>query len=130
MNYQRAKAAGEKAISSLNKAKDELKKAQNWGIVDLVGGGLVTSLAKRSKINHAQEFMNEAKSEIRKFSNELKYYTGTESLEIDVDDFMKFADWFFDGFVVDFMVQSKINKALEQVNDAITKIQYILRQLS
>lgn len=32
----------------------------------------------------------------------------TVNLNIDTHDFLTFADWFFDGFVADWLVQDKI----------------------
>lgn len=40
-----------------------------------------------------------------------------------------FVDWFFDGFVVDWMVQDRINQASRQVAEAICRVEGILRQL-
>ena len=48
---------------------------------------------------------------------------------IQTGDFLTFADYFFDGFVADMLVQSKINDARRQVEDAIEKVNYILGQL-
>lgn len=50
-------------------------------------------------------------------------------LDIETGDFLSFADWFFDGFVVDWMVQDRINQASWQVSDAIYRVEGILRQL-
>lgn len=43
--------------------------------------------------------------------------------------FLSFADWFFDGFVVDWMVQDRISQASCQVANAICRVEGILRQL-
>lgn len=42
---------------------------------------------------------------------------------------LSFADWFFDGFAVDWMVQSRINQAKEQVEEAIYRVERILSGL-
>lgn len=124
-----AVAAGQRALQSLRMAREELNHAKNWGIVDLVGGGLISSLAKRSKMNNAQNYMNQAKLDLRTFGDELDDVQDLQRLNIDTDDFLNFADWFFDGFVVDFMVQDKINKACAQVDDAIYRVENILKRL-
>ena len=43
--------------------------------------------------------------------------------------FATFADFFFDGFFVDWFVQSKINNSLDSVNGAISRINHVLRDL-
>ena len=44
-------------------------------------------------------------------------------------DFLRFADFFFDGFIADWMVQSKIRKGQQQVRQAIRRVEDIRRQL-
>lgn len=42
---------------------------------------------------------------------------------------MTFADFFFDGFLADVMVQSKINNAKKQVDEAIRRVEEVLVKL-
>ena len=51
------------------------------------------------------------------------------NLHIDTGDFLSFADYFFDGFVVDWMVQDRINNAKRQVEEAIRRTESIVNQL-
>ena len=44
-------------------------------------------------------------------------------------DFLTFADFFFDGFLADVMVQSKINNAKKQVDEAIRRVEEVLVKL-
>lgn len=122
-------AAGERALSSLYNAQNELRGAKNWGIVDMLGGGALVSLAKRGKMNKAQSYMEQAKQDLRSFSRELQDVDRYVDLNINTDDFLSFADWFFDGFVVDWMVQSRISKAAGQVDEAIRRVEAVLRAL-
>lgn len=48
---------------------------------------------------------------------------------MEVGSFLSFADFFFDGFVADYLVQSKISDAKGQVSDAIRRVEQILRDL-
>ena len=52
--------AGEAALSSLRNAQEKLNSAKNWGIWDIVGGGFMSSLIKHSRMDDAQEYMEEA----------------------------------------------------------------------
>ena len=125
-----AKHAGERALGSLYAARDELNKAMNWGYVDLLGGGAITSLIKKSKMRNAQACIDQAKRDLQAFQSELNDVTGIGSLDIGKDDFLSFADWFFDFFAVDFLVQSKIARAKDQVDEAICRVEQILKQLN
>lgn len=121
--------AGQRALRSLRAAADELKGARDWGILDMFGGGLISSLAKRKRMRNAQERMEDAKTDLRCFSRELQDVEMACNLNIETGDFLSFADWFFDGFFVDFMVQDRIRKAQEQVNEAIYQVHKVLEQL-
>jgi len=50
-------------------------------------------------------------------------------IDLGIDDFLGFADWFFDGLLVDWMVQSKINNAKDQINSLDEKIDSLINRL-
>ena len=62
-------------------------------------------MLKHSKMDHAKQNMDQAKYDLRNFSRELNDVNMACDLHIDTGDFLSFADYFFDGFVVDWMVQ-------------------------
>jgi len=120
--------AGEQALMSLHEAQKYLNSAGNWGIVDILGGGLITNLIKHSKMNNAQQCMETAKRDLRQFQQELDDVD--EYLpNIDIGDFLTFADFFFDGFITDIFVQSRISDAKEQVAEAIYQVESIVNRL-
>ena len=63
------------------------------------------------------------------FRDELGDIRDVENLNIDIDGFLAFADFFFDGFVADIFVQSKIRKGQQQVREAIRRVEDILSTL-
>ena len=121
--------AGERALDSLRTAKECLDSAKNWGLVDIFGGGFFTTMMKQSKMEQASRNMEEAKYNLRNFSKELNDVNMSCNLNIETNDFMTFADYFFDGVFVDWMVQERINTAKGQVEEAIQKTEYIVNQL-
>lgn len=122
-------AAGERALGSLKSAEEKLGSARNWGFVDLFGGGLITDLIKHSKMNDAVSYMEAAKRDLQSFQKELKDVNVPMDLRMEVGGFLSFADFFFDGLVADYLVQSKISDAREQVGEAIRMVQILLRDL-
>ena len=95
---QEAVQAGERALQSLYAARDKLGSARNWGIFDMLGGGFISDFVKQVSLD----------------------------LRMEIGSFLSFADFFLDGLVADYMVQSKIADAREQVDDAINRIEKIL----
>lgn len=121
--------AGNRALRSLKAAQENLSSAKNWGIWDMLGGGFISTMAKHSKMDRAKENLAKARSDLKSFSRELQDVNMACHLDIETGDFLSFADWFFDGFVVDWMVQDRINQASRQVEEAIHRVETILRQL-
>ena len=121
--------AGERALYSLKNAEEKLNSAGNWGIFDMFGGGLFSTIIKRSKMDDAQSLIETAKTDLMIFQKELKDVNIPLSLRVEVGSFLSFADFFFDGFVADYLVQSKITDAKSQVSDAIYRVEQLLREL-
>ncbi|MBR6325747.1 MAG: hypothetical protein IKR61_02995 [Lachnospiraceae bacterium] len=119
--------AADIAIRHLEEARRCLGSAGNWGLFDLFGGGALSGLIKHSKMENAEREIQEAKYALERFSRELRDVSGFSS--VHVDSFLTFADFFFDGLIADWLVQSKISKAKKQVDDAIHQVQMIRGQL-
>ena len=128
-DIREAQYAGQRALASLHMAEEKLGGARNWGIWDMFGGGIISTMAKHSKMDRAKQNMEQARYDLRNFSRELNDVNIVCHLDIETGDFLSFADWFFDGFVVDWMVQDRINQASRQVAEAIRRVEGILRQL-
>lgn len=121
--------AGNRALNSLRLAQSNLDSAKNWGFVDMLGGGLISTVVKHSKMYDSKRNMQQAKNDLRDFSRELEDVNMSNNLDIETGDFLTFADWFFDGLIVDWMVQDRINNASDKVDESIAKVEDILRQL-
>ena len=121
--------AGNQALRSLRQAKECLNSAGNWGIADLLGGGFISTFVKHSKMKNADELIQQARSDLRYFSRELMDVDNISDFHIETGDFLSFADYFFDGLIADWLVQSRINDAKRQVDNAIQNVEEILRRL-
>lgn len=125
---QDAIEAGERALRSLQNAKDYLRSAGNWGIVDLIGGGTITSLIKHSKMSHARDEMQRASDDLVKFADELKDLD-IQGDELRFTNLFSLIDMFCDNFVADFVVQFRINNTKDQVEQTIWQVNTILNEL-
>jgi len=97
-------------------ALNELKDAKNLGIWDMMGGGLLVTMAKRDHMATAQTIINDLNHSLKSFSKELSDVNMNMTGNIDIANYMGFADYFFDGFFMDMMVQDKINGALNKLS--------------
>ncbi len=120
--------AGERALSSLRLAQEKLDSARGWGFLDLFGGNLITGLIKHSRISDASRYVEDARRDLAAFQNELRDVRDLD-LDVRIGDFLTFADFFWDGFIADILVQSKINDARRKIAEAVGRTESIVREL-
>lgn len=118
--------AAEDALVYLRRAAQCLGGARNLGAWDLLGGGFLSTMLKHNKLDKARVEMENAQDALRRFARELR---DVEELNLDIDDFLTFADYFMDGFVADVMVQRRIRSAQAQVEEAIRQVEAIRETL-
>lgn len=104
--------------------------SSNWGIIDMLGGGLLTTMVKHSKMDDAAADLNEARDALQRFSRELQDVHSFVDFPFNTADFLSFADFFFDGFIADWLMQDRINAARDQVSEAKQRVNAIRSQLS
>ena len=121
--------AADAALKHLGNAADMLDGAGRWGIVDMLGGGLVTTLLKHRKISDAQDEIDEAKRALRIFVKELDDVDEATGLNVELGSGLQFADIFFDGVLADWIAQNKIDRAKQQVADAMRQVYAVRSQL-
>ena len=66
-----ARAAGTRALQSLDEAADQLDSARNWGLLDILGGGILTSLVKRARLDGASKAVERAQRDLAAFARAL-----------------------------------------------------------
>lgn len=114
--YTEAITAGNDAYHAIEETLEKLQSAQNWGMGDMVMGGLIVTAIKHSKIDSARNSANRAQRLLKRFGRELKdieYHP--KEIKIEIGSFLTFADYFFDGLIVDWMAQSRINASYDKV---------------
>jgi hypothetical protein len=99
----------------INQAEDKFRSARNWGIVDLLGGGLITDLIKHSQLGAASNSMNRISDLLRDLQHELKNIDIPTDYRMQLGGFSTFADFVFDGALADAWMESKIVSSLDQV---------------
>ena len=129
IEIQEAIDAADVALEYLGSARDYLSKASRWGIVDIIGGGPLITMIKRNNMKEARYQMEQARDALRNFSRELNDLRLFDEIDLDTDQFLGFADYFFDNPIMDFLVQNKITEASRQVEEAIDRVAQIQEEL-
>ena len=121
--------AGKTALHTVNEVLETLDNAEGWSTWDVMGGGLMADLAKYEELDDAQEQIEQLQVELRRFKTELSDVEITADLQITVDSFLKFADFFFDGLFADWAVLDHINQAQSRVENTKGQIKRVLALL-
>lgn len=125
-----ASSAGNSALSTARQVLDSLGSAEGWGTWDLLGGGLLADMAKHSHLDEAQSAIEHLQSQLRRFKTELADVTIHADMQVNVDGFLRFADYFFDGLFADWAVMDKISQSQSQVQSTKSQIESVLSRLS
>lgn len=123
-------SAGENAKRLLGQVQDDLDSARSWGTWDMLGGGLVATMAKHDRLDSAQSSIRAAQRALSDFRTELADVGRLEVPSIQIGEFATFADYFFDDIFSDWYVQSSIKKAQYGISEARMKLTAALRSLT
>ena len=126
---EEALSAGENAKRLLGQVQDDLDSARSWGTWDMLGGGLIATMAKYDRLDSAQSSIRAAQRALSDFRTELADVSQLQVPSIQIGEFATFADYFFDGIFSDWYVQSSIKKAQEGVSEVHMKLTAALRDL-
>ena len=126
---QEAISAGQKAAFTTECVLGKLDSAEAWGTWDILGGGLLSTAAKHGNLDDAQSYITELQMDLRHFNTELTDISVQTDIHVNTDDFLRFADYFFDGIFADLAVQKRIKQSKEQVQGIKTEIESVLEEL-
>jgi len=127
--YGEAFTAGAQARNALERALKSLGSAEGWSNWDMFGGGFISTAIKHEKMDDAHGDIHEAQQALRQFQNELSDITDTALTDLENDQLLNFADYFFDNIVTDWMVHSKIQNSESQTRKVLQQTNSLLSTL-
>lgn len=119
----------QEVLHSLGQISSSLGRAGDWGIYDMLGGGMIATSIKHGHIDDARKAIARVQHLLRRLRSELADIQLQPGELGDVDSFETFADYFFDGLIMDWVVQSRINRSAEHVHAVARQVQDVLRSL-
>lgn len=125
IEVKEAKDVLNSVLNDINIALKYYRSAKNWGLFDLVGGGFITSMVKRNKIEKGNLACERIKANMGRLNKELRDigYLGDLGIENGLVD--NFFDVYFDNIFTDYQVQNQIGNIigdLENFEDKLIKI--------
>lgn len=132
-NYEKelidAIQATDRALSCLYNAKYALRDARDWGVIDMFGGGVFDSLMKQGRMHEAEHHMRQANGALLSLHKEMLDINQTFDINLRLNDLISFADYFFDDFLIDWVVQGRILDAMNVVDNAINYVGWLRNNL-
>lgn len=126
-----ALSAGKNALRAADDVLSELKSASDWNTWDILGGGgIITHMAKHGHLDDAQANVMALQGALRKFKTELADINIQANMQVNVEGFLRFADYFFDGLFADWAVGERINESQSSVISARYKIEQAMNKLT
>ena len=126
---QEAIQAGYDALSDISSIESTLSSAEGWGTWDVFGGGLISDMAKYSHLDDAQQQINGLQRSLSRFRTELADVDIRTGIQIEVDSFLRFADYFFDNIFTDWAVLDRIRHTQSQIHEVDGSVRTILSRL-
>lgn len=121
--------AGKKALETAEKIVASLDSAKGWSTWDLLGGGMLADMGKYKELDQMQEFVETLQEELHELKSELADVTVQSDIQVKIDGFLRFADYFFDGIFTDLAVREQIQLSLEQAQKTAGQLQTVLARL-
>ena len=121
--------AGKTALKQAGAVLESLDSARGWSTMDLVGGGIWSDLAKYDHLDEAQEQVEQLQVDLRRFKTELADVEINADIQVTIEGFLRFADFFFDNLFTDWEVRDRIDQSIDQVRDTKRQIQRVLDKL-
>ena len=126
-----AAAVGRNALGTVDKVLSKLDTADGWNTWDIFGGdGIITHMAKYGNLDDAQNLVELLQEQLCKFKTEMADINIQAHIQVRVDDFLQFADYFFDGLFADWAVNDRINESRSAVQSVKRQIERAMEQLS
>lgn len=125
-----AMEAGEAASALTGDVLNSLSSAESWGTFDILGGGIIADAMKYSDLDEAQMLIENLQDQLRRFKTELADVTIDSEMNVKIDGFLQFADYFFDNLFTDWAVMDKIRNSRLQVENTGDQIQSVMEKLS
>lgn len=122
--------AGEQAIHTVNEVLESLDDAEGWATWDTFGGGgLFTDMMKHDHLDDAQSKISQLQVELRKLKTELSDVEVHADIQVQIEEFLKFADYFFDGLFADWTVMDEIDESISEVKHTKSEILAVIGKL-
>ena len=126
---QQALDEGEKSVYIIDDVLRYLDKAQDMCTVDFFMDNILVDMVKHENLDNAQQAVYELQAQLRKFRSELVDVNISADVQVDLDEFTKFADIFWDNWFTDWDTADKVNQSIRNVRSIRRQVEDAVKDL-
>ena len=121
--------AGQDAQMRLRRIQETLRSAKGWGTYDLLGGGLISGMMKRIRMEKAQQQIEELRGSLERFNSELKDVQVQCNTSAELSAWLNITDLVLDDPLSDWLSLSEIKDAKAEIDRTEKEVTALLAQL-
>ena len=121
--------AGQDAQMRLRRIQETLRSAKGWGIYDLLGGGLISGMIKRIRMEKAQQQIEELRGSLERFNSELKDVQVQCNTSAELSVWLSITDLVLDDPLSDWLSLSEIKDAKAEIDRTEKEVTALLARL-
>lgn len=129
IELEEALDVGYRAFDLVESIVSELDEAYSLAEMDVFFDNMFMDMQKHDHLHTAQDLIQDLRNELRRFKTELADVNIEGDIQIEMDDFSEFADWFFDNIFTDWDIKDKIENSLSQANDTRNQVKTTINLL-
>ena len=122
VELEEALDVGYHAFDLVDKIVEELEEAHNYAELDTFTDSFFIDMQKQEHIHEAQDLIGDLRQELRRFKTELADVKIEGDIQIEMDEFSEFADWFFDNIFMDWDIKEKIANSMTRADATRSQI--------
>jgi tetratricopeptide (TPR) repeat protein len=131
IEIEEAIQASNKAVDKINQVIKCLDSAIQYSEIDMSNPRLEISMVKHEELDKAHRLIKSLHFNLVKVKAELKdvdVYSVT-NMNVKINSYLKFADFFLDGLFIDITIHQHINEVITEVNNMKDEISVIINSL-
>ncbi len=126
---QQAITEGEQSVYIIDDVLRYLDKAQDMCTVDFFMDNILVDMIKHENLDKAQQAIYDLQAQLRKFRSEMVDVDISADVQVNLDEFTKFADIFWDTWFTDWEVSDKVSDSILQIRRIRTRVENAVKDL-
>lgn len=121
--------AGHLAREQLDRLEEALQKAGNWGVYDIIGGGMIADVIKHSHLDEAEQAGMALETALRRFRTELCDVKLSAQFEMRITGVDRGMDLWLDNIFTDWNMQARIRESQDSASAVREQLSQALERL-